>query len=122
MIKTNIQRQWRYSRNIVYTLFGLPVVLFCFLIIKSCQNDGNNGFDFKTSARMYPPFTLVDTTKPQTKVKPIITNKYVLSGSDTLFNLLWMQIQSPIDVTPRQLNSLKEWMQKGLRQDTTNIK
>src|SRR5690242_12079854 len=104
MTETNIQRQWRYSRNIVYTLFGLPVVLFCFLVIKSCSNEGNNGFDFKTSARMYSQIS-IDTTNPQVKVTPRITNKYVLSGNDTMFNLLWGQLNSPIDITPRQLNA-----------------
>lgn len=63
-----------------------------------------------------------DTTKlpnSQMKTKTVITH-YTLSGSDTLFNLLWMQINSPIDITPRQLNALKDWMQRSLKADSTN--
>lgn len=60
-----------------------------------------------------------DTTKPQVKEKPPI--RYTLSGSDTLFQVLWLQINSPTDVTPRNLEVLKNWVQRSLRQDTTKL-
>ena len=107
-------------------LLGLGMgaaLAFCILnAVKSCNTESDSQFDVTTSARAYSPIALVDTTKPsQIRVKPVVTH-YTLSGSDTLFNLLWIQINSPLDVTPRQLNTLKDWVQRGLKQDTTNIK
>jgi len=60
-----------------------------------------------------------DTTKPKPKV---INHNYSLVGTDTLFNILWLQINSPADVTPRQTNTIKEWIQKNLKPDTTHQK
>ncbi len=57
--------------------------------------------------------TFADTTKPKK-----VTNRYVLVGSDTLFQILFTQIQSPSDVTPRQLNTLRQWLQT-IRVDTS---
>src|SRR5690349_14828234 len=56
-----------------------------------------------------------DTTKP--KPKPTI-NRYTLSGSDTMFQVLFNQIYSPLDVTPRNLEKLKDWLNKSVKQDT----
>lgn len=77
--------------------------------------------DVAYKARAFNGFFVGDTTKkpppPQMKVKPVIS-RYTLSGSDTLFNILYLQIVSPLDVTPRNLNTLKEWVQKNLKPDT----
>ena len=63
-----------------------------------------------------------DTTKKPPLQQKIVNHSYSLSGSDTLFNLLWLQLNSPIDITPRQLDNLKTWMQKNLKADTTHSK
>jgi hypothetical protein len=81
-------------------------------VFTKCQND--SGFRVEHSARMGWGLNAGDTTKP----KPVNHN-YVLQGDDVKFNLLWTFLNSPIDVTPRQLDSLKYWIQKNLKQDTT---
>lgn len=114
------------SREQPYFGYFLLIILsvIVFFQIKSCseENTSHARFDPTTAARMFPALSNIDTTKPQIKTKPIISTHYTLSGSDTLFNWLWIQINSPMDVTPRQLNSLKEWVQRNLKQDTLTNK
>jgi hypothetical protein len=62
---------------------------------------------------------ILDTTKPKPKV---ILNHYKLEGSDTLFQMLWLQVQSPADVTPRSLQKLRDWLQSSIKIDSTNGK
>lgn len=81
--------------------------------MKSCSDEN--------TSHAYFPIVISDTTKPQIKPKPI-ANKYVLTGNDTMFQLLFNQIYSPEDVTPRNTAKLKEWLSKNVRQDTTNVK
>ena len=90
---------------------------------KSCQSD--NGFRVEHSARMGGGLdmgnTLLaygDTAKPKLQQK-ITVNRYVLTGNDTLFQVLWLQCTSPSDVTPRNLQKLQTWLQTNIRQDTT---
>ncbi len=68
----------------------------------------------------------IDTTPKHTtytQVKPkVVYHDYELKGSDTLFFLLLRQCNSPLDVTPRELNKIQTWLQTSIRQDTTTAK
>jgi hypothetical protein len=64
-------------------------------------------------------FYFLDTTKPKQKV---IYNHWKLEGNDTLFQMLWLQVQSPADVTPRNLQKLRDWLQSSIKIDSTNGK
>ena len=61
-----------------------------------------------------------DTTfpipKPQIKVK---YNHYLLNGNDTLFRLLFLQVESPLDITPRNLQILKNWLNTNIKIDSS---
>lgn len=96
---------------------SVVIIAFMFLAsVKSCseENTSHARFDPTTAARMYIPLASDTTKKPQ----PKLINHYTLSGNDTLFNLLWMQITSPGDVTPNQKTKLQNWISKDLKQDT----
>lgn len=67
------------------------------------------------------PIVLYDTAKPQVKIKPVVT-RYVLTGSDTLFSLMWRTLTSPDDVTPNEKKKVLTWINDRLRPDTTSIK
>ena len=118
------------NRLAVVACYVLAFVCFSLFLFKSCarQKDEpiytDNGFDFRTAARMLGATFHVeqDTTKKPPLQQKIVNHSYSLSGSDTLFNLLWLQLNSPIDITPRQLDNLKTWMQKNLKADTTHSK
>ncbi len=71
-----------------------------------------------TAYRTCKDFGLVDTTKKPIPQQKIVYHNYELKGSDTLFSILLSQVQSPQDVTPRQLNLLIKWLQTSIRQDT----
>lgn len=127
--------------NALYVSLAIILVsFFAVILFNNCHNVASNKehkFDPQTAARAsgeygtytfydttYTTYTapskiLIDTTKPQPKV---INHKYKLQGSDTLFQLLWNYVQSPIDVTPRNLEYLKQWIQSGIKQDTITIK
>ncbi len=60
-----------------------------------------------------------DTTKPKAIPQQKIVNRYKLVGTDTMFQILWMQILLPEDVTPRQNKMLQGWLQRGIIPDTT---
>ena len=96
------------------------LVSLIFLPVKSCKKEPEEPIYTKL-ARMDGGFNIADTSKPQIKPK-IIRTTYVLSGSDTLFNILWMQVVSPGDVTPNNRLKIQEWIQKSLKTDTTQSK
>jgi hypothetical protein len=109
------------SVEVIMMTLAFVIILVAFL--KSCNQKIKDEDipDVAYKARALGGFNVMDTTKkPNPSPQMKITNhNYSLVGSDTLFNILWLQINSPIDVTPRQLNALKDWMQRGLKQDTT---
>jgi hypothetical protein len=88
------------------------IVIATFILLKfeSCGHE----FDVTTSARMGTGLMSNDTTKPKS-----VNHHWTLTGSDTLFQLLWIQINSPIDVTPRQTEQIKQWLQSSIKQDST---
>ena len=109
----------RLNRINLYGVFGtLSFIGMMILFARTCNKAPDEEPVYTKLARMGTGINVVDTTKPQVQMKPI-NHSYSLAGSDTLFNLLWLQLNSPPDVTPRQLNTLKEWIQTNLKQDTT---
>lgn len=119
LLLTKLKKQYPYE-PLRSSLFWL-LVIFCLGIvyIRSCSNQVPNKkyqFNPETAARAINPVT-IDTTKPTP-----INHKYKLQGSDTLFQILWNQITSPLDVTPRQTEVLKQWLQAGIKQDTISKK
>jgi len=96
------------------------LVSLIFLPVKSCKKEDPEEPIYTKLARIGSGFDADTTKKPSVPLQTkIVSHAYSLAGSDTLFNLLWIQINSPMDVTPRQLNDLKNWVQKNLKQDTT---
>ncbi len=112
----------KQTKKFYLTMGGIILLLVGFLFTqKSCQSD--NGFRVEHSARMGGGGMFHvehDTTKPKSiPQQKIVYNHYKLEGSDTLFQLLWLQCSSPADVTPRNLQKLQSWLQTNIRQDTT---
>lgn len=117
LLLTNRLKFWKifpYPVNLVLCIYML---LMSGLFLTKCDfaKDQKDIPDVVYKARAFLPITS-DTTKPKPRV---IYNHYKLEGSDTLFQMLWLQVQSPADVTPRNLQKLRDWLQSSIKIDST---